>query len=352
MHPSDAPPERARRQFLDWWRPLQPAGRTTVLMHSDVDGLGAGALLTRALRAAGVDATPLVTGKGEGAWTPSVVARVAASAPSALLVADLGCRAEPVLPVPTLFVDHHRPTGVPPNAALVTGYGLDPTPTSGLLASWCAGAIADVTPLAWIAALTVLSDLASPTAFPELAQTRATTPMALLREAVTLLNAPRRSSTGDATPALALLLRARDVRELLGDEHPELALLRAARAEVAAAMNEAKKVAPRFAGPWALLRLHSPCQVHPLIAQIWRTRLPKYVVLSANFGFRPGMVSFSVRSARPDLNLLDLLAAHAPVGADELSYGGGHDQATGGSLPFTAWNAFVTGLGFGSEALA
>jgi hypothetical protein len=38
--------------------------------------------------------------------------------------------------------------------------------------------------------------------------------------------------------------------------------------------------APRrnSAGALAVVRIHTACQVHPLIAQIWRTRLPKYIV--------------------------------------------------------------------------
>ena len=341
----------ARRLFLDFWTPL-PAGAVTVLLHGDVDGLGSGALLTRALRSGDVGVTPLVTGKAEGPWTPAVQARVAQTRPDALLVTDLGCRAEPVAPVPTLFVDHHRPDGVPAGAVLVTGYGTQPSPTSGVLAYWCAQAIADMRPLRWIAALTVLSDLADAAVFPELEEIRREVPASLLREAVSLLNAPRRAPAGDPAPALTLLLRADGVRDLLDPRQPERPLLQAARAEVAAAMAEGTRAAPRFSGSFALVRVSSPCLIHPLIAQIWRTRLPRYVVLVANFGYREGHVHFSLRSARAELNLLDLLAAHAPPGADSLSFGGGHDRATGGALPHAAWNAFVTGLGFGPEALA
>lgn len=342
---------QARGLFLGFWEPLQPVTVVTVLMHGDVDGLGAGALLTRALWNRGVTATPLVTGKAEGPWTPAVQARVAAARPQVLMVADLGCRAEPVTSAPTLFVDHHRPDGVPAGSTLVSGYGSEPTPTSGLLAFWCGQGLTDLRSLRWIAALTLLADLADGT-FPELTATRAEVPASLLREAVSLLNAPRRAAAGDARPALALLLRAGSLREVLDPLQPELPLLQESRAEVAGAMAEAKRAAPRFSGPFALVRLSSPCLVHPLIAQVWRTRLPKYVVIAANFGFREGHVHFSVRTARGDLNLLDLLAEHAPPGADLLSFGGGHDRATGGALPLEAWNAFITGLGFGPEALA
>ena len=86
--------------------------------------------------------------------------RLARHDPQALLVADLGSRGRPILEgVPTLLIDHHRPDGVPPGATLITGYGREPTPTSGLLAYWAAGAVADVDDLLWIAAISLLSDL-------------------------------------------------------------------------------------------------------------------------------------------------------------------------------------------------
>ena len=55
----------------------------------------------------------------------------------------------------------------------------------------------------------------------------------------------------------------------------------AAREEVRRELDEAKKAAPVFAGDVALVRVDSLCQVHPLVAQIRRTRLPKYVVITA-----------------------------------------------------------------------
>ena len=90
--------------------------------------------------------------------------------------------------------------------------------------------------------------------------------------------------------------------------------MREARREVNAAMAEAKKHAPLFAGQVALIRIHSSYQIHPLIAQIWRSRLPKYVVMVANDGYRPGHVHFSVRGQQ--INVLDFLSSvHISDGA-------------------------------------
>ena len=115
-----------------------------------------------------------------------------------------------------------------------------------------------------------------------------------------------------------------------------------------AAYAEAKKASPRFAGPAAAVRIHSPCQVHPLIAQIWRTRLPKFIVMGVNTGFRPGWVHFSCRCGK-GTNLLDFLRANRPEGASDETYGQGHDQAGGGALPVAIWNHFARHLGFGED---
>ena len=85
--------------------------------------------------------------------------------------------------------------------------------------------------------------------------------------------------------------------------------------------------------------MHSRCQIHPLIAQIWRSRLPsKYVVIVSNDGYLPGRVNFSARSAS-GVNLLEFLRSQN-VNAR------GHDQATGASLSVEQWTEFLAKLGF------
>ncbi len=195
----------------------------------------------------------------------------------------------------------------------------------------------DVDDLDWIAAISVLGDIGDKAPFAVLAPAKKRYGAGVLRDATTLLNAPRRSASGDASGALALLMSVgAPARDLLR-RPPEAAVLRRDKEEVNAAYAEAKKAAPKFAGPAAAIRIHTPCQVHPLVAQIWRTRLPKIIVMGVNTGYRPGWVHFSARCGK-DTNLLDFFRAHRPDGADSRSYGQGHDQAGGGALPVPVWN--------------
>lgn len=332
------------RRFAGRFAPGRPVA---VLCHSDCDGLAAGVVLAKAFERAGHAVGTVITGKGGSAWGPDVAPRLKKHDPQALVVADLGCRDQPVLPgVPTAFVDHHRPEGVPPDALLVTGYGLDPTPTSSELAWACAKTVADVSDLDWVAAVGVISDMGESS--PLLTAVRARHKITHLRDATSLLNAARRSSSGDARPAFELLMKADGPKAVLSGEHPETEHLTAMKAEVTAAFNAGKRVAPKVVGNIALVRVHSPCQIHPMIVQSWRTRLAKNIVMVANTGYIPGQVNFTVRSAL-DVNLLDFLRDHAPPDPGP-NYGHGHDRATGGALKHDQWNRFITTLGFGPEA--
>lgn len=366
------PIDRIGPAFLAFLSTL-PRGLQTrihILTDSDADGLPAAAILERALHLAGyTSVTSAVRLKTESAWTPAVLDRLRAQVPEALFILDLGARPEPLLPgVPTLLLDHHKPLGIPPGATLLTAYretaaGEDAKeiPTTGLMAYRCAEAlIPEQAPqLLWLAGISLLSDLGDKAPFPELALAKKQATAAALRDSTSLLNAPRRSATGDASAALALLLRTSSPKDLLHSTDPELVALReqllASKAEVGEALAAARKLPPRFSSAvrdelgadLVAIRMHTPCQVHPLVAQQWRARFPKSVIFGVNTGFRPGWVHFSGR-APAGINLIHFLHAHRPPEADG-HYGSGHDQAAGGALPTPVWNRFATEIGLGPD---
>jgi hypothetical protein len=334
------------RTFLEDVNKNAPA---LVLCHSDADGVASGAILFRTLERLGFSSLSiLVTGKGANAYTPQTRSAVAAEIPAAFFVLDLGCLAEPVIPaVPTCFIDHHRPLGVPEKGVLISSYPWSPIPNTALLAYWLCSEIAECEDLLWAAAIGTLSDLGEKAPFDIIAQAKKIYKAKWLKEATSLVNAGRRSATGDAQTALQAILTAGHPRDIVEGSSPEARKLATYKAEVAAALQEAKKAGPRFSAQVALVRISSPCQVHPLIAQIWRTRLPKYMVLVGNEGYIPGYVAFSMRTASA-VNLLDVLAG-VDVDVAEGYFGYGHDQATGGLLPKASWNRLLEHLAFASE---
>ncbi len=344
--------EAAQTQFEAFVANIPPESRVAILCDGDVDGLGAGAVLWHYLGRRGFEAARLVglhVPKGGNAFTTPVGWLVASEQVAALFVLDLGIRDYEIVPgLPTLLVDHHRPEGLPPNSLALTGYLWRPVPTSSLLTFLLCNREDRVQDRAWVAAIGNLGDLG-----PEHPTMQAAIKLhkqKYIREATSLLNAAKRSSDPDrATPAAFRALRAAtSARDLLETDSADLRLLRHFKAEVQAELNEAKRVAPRFSKTEkvALLRFDSPARVQPLLAQSWRGRLPKYIVIAANGGYLPGKVSFSART-NLEVNLLDFLARHAEsFEGVEAEYGYGHDKATGGILSTANFDRFLTNMGF------
>ena len=328
-----------------------------VASHDDADGLSSGALLARAWQMhRGERPEVRLVGRGENAWDDDFAAAMRERAPAALVVADLGVAGRSIVEAPLCVIDHHVPTGEPVGT-VISGYGREPTPTTSILAHWASAGLGDVADLDWLAAIGLIGDLGDKAPFAQIAAAKKRYGAGKLREAVSLVNAPRRASNPDARPALDLLLKARDPADVVSGDHPETSYCQGARDEVKEATAQGRKQPPRFGRAYgaevAIIRLDSPCQIHPLVAQSWVGRLkPKdkdgVIVFAANFGFHEGQVSFSGR-ARGEADIIDFLARHRPDGADPTRYGNGHRRAAGGTLPFEAWNRFVEDLGFGPE---
>lgn len=338
--------ESARAAFRGFLE--RAKGRLVAAHDFDADGVAAGVLLQRLLERLGKPLERWAPGRLRDAWRADNRAEIAATRPDRLFLLDLGCRDEPVLPkVPTCVVDHHRPEGVPEGTTLVSGYTWTP-PTCTAWMLWdLAAPLADMADLDWIAAVGILSDLGPAAPAPVLQAARERHGITCLNKVVALLNAIRRCSRPDPERAARALLRHPGPRALLKGEDEDVQALRTAQEEVRQEINRAKLAAPKFAGPVALVRISSSCQVHPVLAQIWRARLPKYYVLVSNDAYVAGRVNFSARSA-PPLKVLDFLQGFPDL-ARAGDFGRGHDHASGGSLPAEAWQDFLDRLGFAHE---
>lgn len=319
-----------------------------VVCHNDADGLSAGAILLHALRRTGREPGLRIVGKGENAYSEAFRREMATVQADGMIIADLGVAPEVPRPdLPTILIDHHVPSGLPEGVAILTGVHDTPIPTSSLLAYRCAEAAGVADGLLWLAAIGLIGDLAENDGFPEMEAARKLG-ITALRKAAALVNAPRRTASGDASAALALLLKADGPKAVLSGEHPETAALLEAKEEVKRELDAARKIGPKVGPEVALILFSSPTQIHPLVAQAWRTRIKDKIVIAANSGYREGYVHFAARTGA-DRDLLAFLAEHRPPGATE-QYGNGHRLASGGALTFDDWNHFVASLGFGPEA--
>ncbi len=347
----------ARASFETFIAQLPDCGRIAILCDGDVDGLGAGVVLWHLLERRGFKPEQLKnlhTPKGSNAFTPVMGDTIMALHPVGLFVLDLGISKFDIAPcVPVLLVDHHRPEGQPPGSTSITGYQWRPVPTSSLLTFLLCNGHGEVHHHAWKAAIGNLGDLGPD--HPAMQQAIKEQKQKYIREATSLLNAAKRSSDPDiAIPAaFRAMLEAPSARAIVEGESEDLALLRHFKLEVQAELNEAKRVAPKFSQTEkvALLWFDSPARVHPLLAQSWRGRLPKYIVMAANGGFLPDRVSFSLRT-NLEINLLDFLARHGQqLEGVENEYGHGHDKATGGTLSKVNFKRLLESMGFAEEAL-
>lgn len=338
----------ARAAVAAWLGGVERSTKLLVFCRFDADGLAAGALLARGLERLGYTGVMVVpSGRGESAFADDARKRLAVYSPAALIVTDLGVNRAGVLhDVPTLLIDHHQPEGEPPGVTVVSGYSWEPIPTSAWLVYEVLAPLVELGDLLWIAAVGTISDLGERAPWPRLDEAKRRWKATPLKEAVALVNAARRASAFDLATPFELLLTADGPKQLAG-EQGGAGRLRAYREEVNAEIKEARRAAPRFAEaqPFALIRFSSACQIHPLIAQQWRRRLPKHVVIAANDGYLPGMVAFSARTDRADLNLPQLLRA-VDLGSQHASFGHGHDAASGGHLPRAVFGRLLAALGF------
>ncbi len=305
---ADAFPE-AVHTFKQWLGAAPRDGRCVVFCHFDADGLAAGALFGRALPLLGfTDVIVVPSGRDESAFSDSARQRLREMNPASLIVTDLGVSEAGTLEasgestsgestsgengIPVLYVDHHRPSGAPEAGFVVSAYDWHPIPCSAWLAydllEAAAPNVDELREIDWIAAIGILSDLGEKAPWPMLADAKKRHTATWLKEATVLTNAARRASTFQAQAALDLLMTEDGPKPLA--QSPEAAPLHEARAEIKAEMDIAGQAAPIFSEtePFALVRVDSACQVHPLIAQRWRTRLPKYAVICANIGYIDG----------------------------------------------------------------
>lgn len=337
--------QAAKQSFTAFVDRIPRNAQLVALHDSDADGVTAGVVWQRAFERAGFSsAQRIIPDRERNAWTAANRERVKATQPEILFVMDLGSQAEPVIAgVPTCFIDHHRPEGCPPGDTLISAYTWDPVPnTSWLLWELCQS-LSDIADLDWIAAIGTLSDLGDSAPFDLLTTAKRKYTAKYLKEATALVNASRRAAHYDPEAAARALLTHPNPKALVNSDSLDVEQLRTARAEVKLALEEARRAAPLFSGQVALLRMNTPCQIHPLIAQSWRSRLPKYVVIAANEGYLPGRVNFSARSN--SINVLEFLRAQQ-ISDGEGTFGHGHDQASGGSLSRDRWNELLQKLGF------
>ncbi|EXJ87871.1 hypothetical protein A1O1_04798 [Capronia coronata CBS 617.96] len=348
--------------------------KTLIVPDKDADGLSSGVILYRTLTALGLEPTLIdvhLVQKGSNIHVQSEREAMAAKGPAYIFVLDQGSvAAPPVVDSPTtksLIIDHHLSDHFPERAEVVSACHYPPVSTSSLLTYEICKTVAPeiASSCAYLACIGTHGDLGNTLKwappFPDMKDTFKIYTKKSINDAVSLINAPRRTAKYDVITAWTALLNSTDPKDLLTNGR-----LQSARAEINTEVELNTHTPPKFSadGRIAVLRIDSPAQVHPVIATRWAGHLNSKaleIVVCANSGYLPGMVNFSCRIARcartrdPPVNIIDSLKAAAALSTDGLkdrlgeSFARGHKEASGGVVPVEAFEELMRLLKVGEK---
>ncbi|KAK7735515.1 hypothetical protein SLS53_007428 [Cytospora paraplurivora] len=351
--------------------------RTLIVPDKDADGLTSGAILLKTLVLLGLDPDSISAHflkKGNNIHDGSERAAMAAHDPAYIFVPDQGSRRSPPVidkPHKALVIDHHHALDddFPEGAQHVTACNSPPVATSSLLTYLiCRDLDDDVEKYCdWLCIMGTHGDLGNTLKweppFPSMKDAFKRYTKKAINEAVSLINAPRRTSAFNVSTAWHALIDAKAPADFLKNRD-----LLAARAEVNAEVERCTHTAPKFSsdGKIAVFRINSEAQIHPVIATRWAGHLQSAkleVIMVANEGYLPGMVNFSCRIPRtarardPPVNIIEVLKEIAAKAPDETlrarmgeSFARGHKEASGGIVPVKEFGEFYEIMEVGKKA--
>lgn len=354
----------------------QSGKATFILPDKDADGLSSGAILHHTLTFLGLSPDlisvhfPL---KGTTVHDEMTRDVISARSPAYIFVLDQGSRKSPALsdsPHTSLIIDHHfaEESGFPEGAEYVTAHDCPPVATSSLLTYHiCQPLHPDLDEkISWLAALGTHGDLGGTIKwqppFPDMTATFKRYPKKSINDAVSLVNAPRRSAAYNVQAAWEAMISASGPEPLLKNER-----LQEASWEVRKETERCTHTPPKFSrdATIAVLTISSAAQVHPVIATRWSGHLKSEkleIVMCANEGYLPGKVNFSCRiaknaRARQGDEKVDIIQKLEGIVADDKdlreklgqSFARGHKEASGGIVTKEAWEDFKKLMGIGES---
>jgi hypothetical protein len=276
------------------------------------------------------------------------------SAAEYIFVLDQGSRKSPpvvISPHKALVIDHHFAENAdhPEMALVVNACNSPPVATSALLTYTLCSFLHPQVALEcdWLCIMGTQGDLGNTLKweppFPNMKETFKNYTKKSINDAISLINAPRRTATYDVVSAWDALLAANAPSDILKNKR-----LLAARAEVNAEVERCTHTAPKFShdSKVAVFRISSAAQIHPVIATRWAGHLQSSkleFILVANDGYLPDKVNFSCRIPRcartrdPPVNIIESLRDIAAASPDGTllnrmgdSFARGHKEASGG----------------------
>jgi nanoRNase/pAp phosphatase (c-di-AMP/oligoRNAs hydrolase) len=347
---------------------------TLIVPDKDADGLSSGVIIYRTLTALGLDPSQIgvhLVQKGHTVHSELERASMAVKKPEYIIVLDQGSiSAPPLVDEPetkSLILDHHLSDVFPERSQVVSACHYPPVATTSLLTYEICKTLHPSleSSCAFLACIGTHGDLGNTLKwnppFPDMKETFKAHTKKSINDAVSLLNAPRRTEKYDVITAWEALLHSKEPKDLLTNRR-----LQSARAEINEEVEANTHTPPKFTpdGRIAVLKIYSAAQVHPVIATRWAGHLNSKaleIVMVANYGYLEGMVNFSCRIARcarskdPPVNIIDSLKAAADLSTDGLkermgeTFARGHKEASGGIVPAAAFEELMVLLKVGEK---
>ncbi|OCF45106.1 hypothetical protein I317_00907 [Kwoniella heveanensis CBS 569] len=377
-------PRSAMAEARDFIRDIVGNKRSVLIVpDKDADGLSAGTLLYQTLihmqHPSDLISVHHLT-KGNNVHSDFERDIMHASGAEKIVVLDQGSRPGRSLVPPlkdvkgegkrVLIVDHHMSDEWPEDSQVLTACQTPPIATAALLSYML---LRDLHPKvyeeeAWRAVVGVIgADLG--TSVPkwgtapwpsELGGVFRKLGSKSFSEAVSGINAPRRTAEYNVPKAWDIMLAARTPADMANN-----AFLKLCRLDVGDETAKWARTPPKFSadGKVAVVTVHTGFQVHPVIATRWAGTLGRKstkLLMCANTGFNPdpNKVSFSCRIAASlrnlpedqQPNLIALLNEYGDripgfrerVGGD---YARGHKEATGGIIPKDEFDLLLHTMG-------
>ncbi|KAF1835253.1 hypothetical protein BDW02DRAFT_578972 [Decorospora gaudefroyi] len=349
---------------------------TVILPDKDADGLSSGAILQHTLTSLGLPPELISVyfpPKGSNVHDESTKKALTARSPSYIFVLDQGSRKTPPIidsPHTCLVIDHHfAESGFPEGSDYVTAYDCPPVATSALLTYHiCLPLDPDLSDqISWLAILGTYGDLGTAIKweppFPDMTATLKHHSRAAIGNAVTLVNAPRRSAAYNVEDAWNAVISASDPKSIHTNEK-----LHETSVEVRRATEHWTHTAPKFSADAtiAVLMISSAAQIHPVIATRWANTLRSNkleIVMCANEGYLPDKINFSCRvaiwaQAREGEDKVDIIKKLESIVAEDKdlrarlgeNFARGHKQASGGIVGKQEWEEFKKLMGVGEGA--
>ena len=361
-------PEISMEQARDFLREcVDEKGKVLIVPDKDADGLSSGVIVHRTLTTLGLDPELIevhLLQKGTTIHDDGERKSMAAKEPKFIVVLDQGGRpARPVVDDPevrVLILDHHLSDEYPERALVVSACHYPPVATTSLLTyEICKSLHPEVSSsCSHLCAIGTIGDLGTTLQwkppFPDMTQTFKDHTKKMINDTVASINAPRRTAEFDVISAWDALLNATALKDIVTNRR-----LQHARDEIAIETEKRSHSPPKFTkdGRFAVLKINSGAQVHPIIATRWAGFLSAKkleVIMVANYGYLPDLVNFSCRVARsarnkdPAVNIIESLKGYAALSDQNLiarmgsSFARGHKEASGGIVPVAEFEELMT----------